>query len=133
MSESKYRLYVYDSNTPFSEERNQYIELEKVKDTDRYKNNKLYNDILEIIFDSYSEIVTLLYSSVYNDDIDISNALAESLIREMPLNIRTKEFDGNVLSSINTDICVLDTISKIITIMATSNQFLLPIINANIY
>lgn len=36
MSESKYRLYVYDSNTPFSEERNQYIELEKVKDTDRY-------------------------------------------------------------------------------------------------
>ena len=31
MSESKYRLYVYDSNTPFSEERNQYIELEKVK------------------------------------------------------------------------------------------------------
>ena len=51
----------------------------------------------------------------------------------MPLNIRTEEFDVNVLSRINTDICVLDTISKIITIMATSNQFLLPIINANIY
>ena len=51
----------------------------------------------------------------------------------MPLNIRTKEFDGNVLSSIDTDIYVLDTISKIVTIMATSNQFLLPIINANIY
>ena len=104
-----------------------------LKETDRYKNNKLYEDILNIIFDSYSEIVTLLYSSVYTDDLEISNVLAESLIHEMPLNIRTKEFDGNVLSSINTDICVLDTISKIITIMATSNQFLLPIINANIY
>ena len=68
-----------------------------------------------------------------NHDIEVSNALAESLIREMPLNIRTKEFDGNVLSSIDTDIYVLDTISKIVTIMATSNQFLLPIINANIY
>ena len=95
--------------------------------------NKLYEDIINIIYDSYSEIVTLLYSSVFSDDIEVSNALAESLIREMPLNIRTKEFDGNVLSSIDTDIYVLDTISKIVTIMATSNQFLLPIINANIY
>lgn len=110
-----------------------FIASKNLIDTDRYKNNKLYEDIINIIFDSYSEIVTLLYSSVFSDDIEVSNALAESLIREMPLNIRTKEFDGNVLSSIDTDIYVLDTISKIVTIMATSNQFLLPIINANIY
>lgn len=36
MSETKYRLYVYDNNMPFSKEKNQYIELTKVNGTDRY-------------------------------------------------------------------------------------------------
>lgn len=36
MSETKYRLYVYDNNVPFSKEKNQYIELIKVNGTDRY-------------------------------------------------------------------------------------------------
>ena len=50
-----------------------------------------------------------------------------------PMNIRTKKFDGSVLSSIDTDICTIDTISKIVTIMATANQFLMSNINSNIY
>lgn len=37
MSETKYRLYIYDNNIPFSSEKNKYIELVKVKDSDRYK------------------------------------------------------------------------------------------------
>lgn len=49
------------------------------------------------------------------------------------MNIRTKKFDGSVLSSIDTDICTIDTISKIVTIMATANQFLMSNINSNIY
>lgn len=42
MSETKYRLYVYDNNVPFYKEKNQYIELTKVNDTDRY--NVKYDD-----------------------------------------------------------------------------------------
>ena len=100
-------------------------------DIDRYENNKLYEDILNMILESYVEIIHILYSSINIENID--KEIKTSFIKGMPLNIRTKEYDGKVLTSIDTDISVLDTISKIITIMATSNQFLLPVINTNIY
>ena len=48
-------------------------------------------------------------------------------------NIVTREYDGKVLTSIDTDICTINTISKIITIMATANQFILPTLNINKY
>ena len=49
------------------------------------------------------------------------------------MNVVTKSFDKSVLSSIDTDICIINTISKIVTIMATANQFVLPTLNINKY
>lgn len=102
-------------------------------DNGRYDNNSLYNNILEMIYRSYYEIVHLLYNSIYIDKEEADDMVHKSIDKGMPLNIRNKEFDNKVLSSIDTDICVLDTISKIVTIMATSNQFLLPTVNINTY
>lgn len=96
--------------------------------------NTIVFDISEIICSSYAEISTLLYKSTGNSIDKVNDIVTDSIdVYNMPYNIITNEYDGNVLSSIETDICILDTISKIITIMATSNQFLLPTLNANMY
>lgn len=91
-----------------------------------------YHDIAEIIADAYVEISKYLYDS-FNTMEDADDIIRDSLMNKCPLNIVTYQFDGKVLTSIDTDICTINTISKIITIMATSNQFILPSLNVNKY
>lgn len=93
------------------------------------------NIISGIIFNAYNEITRLLYSTIPDkDEYDLDKMILESLtIRYCPYNISTNEYDKKVLTSINTDICTLTTISKIITIMATANQFILSSLNVNKY
>lgn len=91
-------------------------------------------DLVHIIYNAYVEISKYLYSSINSNEEEVSNMIDCSLINNSgPYNIVTKDYDSKVLSSIDTDICSLDTISKIITIMATANQFILPMINSNYY
>ena len=40
------------------------------------------------------------------------------------MNIATNEFDKKVLSSIKSDVIILETIEKILTLMYTCNQYL---------
>ena len=87
------------------------------------------NDMIKIIYNSYEAIVKLLYNSKYSNSDIVDNVLKESLEKGYPINLRTGEYDNHVLSSIDSDICALDSISKIVTIMATSNQMLLPNVN----
>ena len=94
--------------------------------------NTEYREIATIIKDAYMTITKYLYESCNLEHLD--SLIHESLNNhKCPLNIVTGKFDGTVLTSIDTDICTIDTISKIITIMATSNQFILPTINVNNY
>ena len=44
-----------------------------------------------------------------------------------------KKCDGNVLSSIMTDVVVLDSISKLLTLLFTCNQFLVEKPQENVY
>ena len=48
-------------------------------------------------------------------------------------NIRTRSWESNVRSSIMSDIVILDTVSRIITMMATCNQFIVPTALHNVY
>lgn len=93
------------------------------------------NIISGIIFNAYDEITRLLYSTIPNkDEYDLDKMILDSLtIKYCPYNIATDEYDRKVLTSIDTDICTLTTISKIITIMATANQFILSTLNVNKY
>lgn len=75
---------------------------------------------LSTLYQSYSEIECLLYSSIGLHDVDVDKSLNEGC----PINLRTKEYDHKVLTSISSDITILETISKIVTLMFTSNQFL---------
>lgn len=91
-------------------------------------------DMAVIIRDAYTDITKLLYSTIGYDDSKCSEIAYESINREhRPFNVTTEQFDENVLTSIDTDICILDTISKIVTLMVTANQFILPTINMNNY
>lgn len=85
------------------------------------------------IYNAYFDLVETLYSScmVLEDYHDIIyKSIKEA---QCPINLRTKEFDGKVLSSIESDIIILESISKIVTLMFTCNQFLVPTAMYNLY
>lgn len=92
-----------------------------------------YFDVALIIKEAYYDISEYLYNSITHNSDDSIDFMKKSLEKGCPFNIITKEFDKKVLSSIDTDVCIIDTISKIVTIMATANQFILPTINVNNY
>lgn len=87
-----------------------------------------------IIADSYYKISEFLYTSsgytVEEADDIINNAINKF---GNPMNIRTGKYDGSVLTSINTDAAILDGISKIVLLMFTANQAILPSAVGNKY
>lgn len=96
-----------------------------------YKLSQDDNKYINIIFNAYKELTSYLYSMDFSDkSLDYIN---DYINNGSPLNIRTMEQDGKVRSSIESDIVILETISKIITLMYTCNQFILPAIAFNIY
>lgn len=82
------------------------------------------NIIYNIIEEAYLNTIGAIYSTCYTDDeVDIIIKTIET--NGIPLNISTGEYDGKVLTSIESDPSILDTISKIIGVMFTANQALL--------
>lgn len=106
--------------------------------------NLLYKDKLEAetkkiesLGNALSKVAGSSYTSFMTneDDKEIANAMPEGfaninlykgLIEKGAFNLRTNRFDGKVKSSIMSDIVILEAISKIIVLMATSEQFILP-------
>lgn len=98
---------------------------------------KLNRDIAEMIFKAYYNATYILYSTVATSD-NAKAMIKQSLENDHPFNVAEYINDPNtestnVLCSIRTDIEVLNAISKIITIMATSNQCLLQAPSLNGY
>lgn len=90
------------------------------------------NSILHILATAYENLIKILYSKSYNAS-DVELILKHSIENDCPLNIRTNEYDHKVLSSIKSDVIVLDTIDKILTLMYTTNQYLVPTPAHNMY
>lgn len=86
-------------------------------------------EIINCFFEAYKEISELLYRYMDNPEAKV----IESLEQGCPFDVRTGEKGENVLSSIDTDICVLNSISKIISLMVTANQFQMSNLNINKY
>lgn len=95
--------------------------------------------IHEAIRISYCEIQEILYSTVCTDMDMIDKYIIDSLeYKNGPYNIsdgilENKKPSGNVLCSIMLDINILDTLSKIISLMVTCNQCLLQASQLNNY
>ena len=97
------------------------------------KQSILNRMISEIIYNAYHQIAFNLYHSCMDskESVDI---ITEGLKKGKPYNIREESFDGlQVYTSIETDPAILDAISKIITIMYTSNQAFLVEPTQNVY
>lgn len=107
------------------------------------KDNKSLNaEIVRDIDLAYTDLIDILYNEtdMFNDAEDgglyfspylkaVSMASEEGLV----YNIRTKKWSDNVKTSIMSDVTVLETVCKIVGIMATCNQFIVPTAMHNVY
>lgn len=87
--------------------------------------------VIKVLYDAYREVYDLIY---INEEIPGTvNLVIDSIEKDSPYNIRTKQFDKLVLSSIQSDIVILDAIVKIVGLMFKSNQYILASPNLNTY
>ena len=73
----------------------------------------------KIIAKAYVDVARILYSTAEGDTDEI---IRKGLDTGIPMNLRNNEYDEKVITSINTDICILDAISKIVTLMISCEQ-----------
>ena len=96
---------------------------------------KAYQDIADILFESYRDLGKLLYITFTKGDEEKAYEIVDkNLEAGSPLNIRLGKWvdgkeEGKVLSSIKTDQCVLNSIAEILSIMFVTNQMLIADIN----
>ena len=90
------------------------------------------SDMCYIIIKAYKDIIMALYTSVY-DEKEAIKIIKTSIEKGMPLNLDNDKYDGKVITSIQSDIKILDAISKIVTLMFTANQCLVQAPQINIY
>ena len=80
-------------------------------------------EMLFVILSAYSEVLSILYGSTDGVTKDIVDLLKISVeVEKSPYNVVSEAFDKSVLTSIDTDIKILDAISKIVTLMFTTEQ-----------
>ncbi len=74
--------------------------------------------LLLLIANAYYSVQSRLYCG----EDDIENTIRGNLDNGSPLNLRSGERDDKVITSIETDVRILDAISKIVTLMVTTEQ-----------
>lgn len=99
--------------------------------TNNFENSIEY-EIASAIYDAYAELVATLYSTTMDVSVEDINKYMDEGVK-IPFNLVTGKMDNTAQSSIESDIVVLDTISKIVSIMFTCNQFVVPTSMHNIY
>ena len=98
------------------------------------KNYNLRDRLAHDIFCAYDRVIVNLYKSTGRTEEEARELSEESLKIGKPFNIRDESFDSlQVYTSIETDPAILDAISKIITIMYTSDQAFLIDPMQNVY
>lgn len=91
-------------------------------------------DVKNMLKKAYTVICAYIYKPYFDDNMeDAIKLVEESITENKPFNIYTRKFDDDVLTSINTEPSILKSISKIITMMFDTNQFLVPAPQFNIY
>lgn len=85
------------------------------------KDSGLRYEIIRLIHNAYVDVCAKLYKYNYDDPIA---QVIQMIKNRKPVNIVDSKIQ--VLSSIKTDQMILDGISNLVTIMATSNQYICP-------
>ena len=103
-----------------------------------YPVDSLKGLIIADIDNAYTDLIDILYSNTpmfEPDHHDSPKAQAIDYARTygQVYNIREKAWRNNVKTSIASDITVLETVCRIVGIMATCNQFIVPTAMHNVY
>ena len=101
--------------------------IEEMKYNESYEG--LHKEIMDIISLAYRELTEILFAP----ECVYYNNLVTGLQNGEVYNIRDKKWSTNVKSSIMSDVTILETVSRIVSIMATSNQFIVPTAAHNVY
>lgn len=88
--------------------------------------------VVNAIYDAYTQLVIKLYETKYTSE-EAANYADETITTRMPLNLRNSKFDGIVKSSIESDTIILNSVLKIVGLMVSCNQFMLPTAQHNVY
>lgn len=104
------------------------------------QDEKLSN-MIKAIYGAYKECIRILYKSVNLSDESIDRIISIEIpvdLRMDNLNLRLNlanynKTDNTVLSSIMTDVVILESISKLLTLLFTCNQFIVSDPLKNIY
>ena len=107
--------------------------------------NSLYKNpnsgIISVVYNSYLDLLAKLYGSSLGE-VPSSYSEASDEVKDMikttietgtPINLRTGKADGLVLSSIKSDITVLDIVANVVGMLVTTKQFLCQSPAHNIY
>lgn len=107
----------------------------KIKNGDALTTEEELDEIMAgIIYLAYYEVQRELYGTYTSNAEEVDNIIIAGLEKYgNPFNLRTKKYDGKVITSIDTDPTILDAISQIILLMFTANQALLPSAVGNKY
>lgn len=80
-----------------------------------------------IIASAYKKMQEKLYSTYETDPEKVEQIITDGVEKYgNPFNLATELYDGKVITSIDTDAVILDSISKIVVPMFTANQAMLP-------
>lgn len=99
---------------------------------DTVTRSMLTHAIICVLYDAYTDLVKTLYHYIWPGDDLKEEKLRQMIQNGYPFNIADvltddeDKIDLPVLSSIQSDVMILEGIANLITIMATSNQYICP-------
>lgn len=101
--------------------------LESLKDNEEDPEKTI---MISLINNAYKDIIKSLYSTIIKNESTLNSILNDIVDHEgKPLNMCPEDsnnlYDGKVLTSIESEPAILNTIAKLITIMFTANQAIL--------
>ena len=88
--------------------------------------NDLDKIMSRIIFNAYYDLIDILLDTVKMEEGAKKHVLDVISIEQTPYNLKTGLFDDGVISSIESDVVVIQSIAKIVGIMVTANQCIVP-------
>lgn len=106
----------------------QYVSLQENVEEDR-KNIEFR--VCNAIYNAYKELMKVLYRN-FEDPAAIAQGYEDGVYK-VPVDVLTGEENPKILTSIESDKIILESISRIVTIMLTSNQAIVPTPTFNIY
>lgn len=96
-------------------------------ENDRQRADSKCDELMAFIINTaYKTLQQKLYSTYETDSAKVEAIIDDNFKFGNPLNLATELHDGKVITSIDTDCVILDSIAKIITLMFTANQAYLP-------